>query len=67
MFSLSDHVVDNALFVFLLIIQGTGILIGSSVFPEVIKDSCQLVGSGGDCLWTIQASGHATIVAAKST
>ena len=66
-FSLSDHVANNALFVFLLVIQGTGILIGSAVFPEMIKDSCWLVGGGGDPFWAVLASGHAAIVAPKGT
>jgi len=42
LFRLSNDVVDNAFFIFLFIIQGTEILIGSAILPEMIKHSCQL-------------------------
>ncbi len=65
LFGLSDHIIDNTFFVFLFIIKGSGILIGSAIFPEVIENSCQFVGGGSNCFWGAQASTHTAIVAPK--
>ena len=51
----------------LLVIIGTGILVGLARFPKVIENPGQFMGSGSDGFWATQTSTHSAVIAPQGT